>query len=381
MNQFRKFDVAIIGRGITGTSAAFHLRNLGYKNNLLIGPERTPGQSASLCPGFVTAGTIDNITRIAHGHGFDLAAALLRLGMDGFRGLEKFALANHLPWNIGKLRRFAPTEHEKNEMKLAIEILQKMGFSAKISDQPTNTDPENIVGVQEDALPSATTSAEQLLDHLEHHAATPIARSMVRKITIKDSGVLVETEIETFEVEMLIAATHLNTGTLIPNLQTSLVSFADQWISFESTDAKVSLEPGDLWIGHHGHYGIWKNQQTIFMSGARFLRHWAGIEATSAEVQDNITQHLIGKGQEWFGFKNISKVTAGAILDCRPCDELPVIGPMFGQNRVLVGAGYMGAGLALGFAAGKALAEIIHSGKANDLHSGLTPARLRSLST
>ena len=117
------------------------------------------------------------------------------------------------------------------------------------------------------------------------------------------------------------------------------------------------------------------------MTGARFLRHWAGIEATTAEVKEDITQHLIGKGREWFGFKGISEVDSGAILDCRPCDELPVIGPMFGQNRILVGAGYMGAGLALGFAAGNALAEIVHTGKTTHLHSGLTPARLRSLST
>jgi glycine/D-amino acid oxidase-like deaminating enzyme len=69
--------------------------------------------------------------------------------------------------------------------------------------------------------------------------------------------------------------------------------------------------------------------------------------------------------------------TAG--LDCRPCDELPIIGPMFGESRILVGTGYMGLGLSWGFLAGKCLANLVAKGKSPMLPSRLTPARLRSL--
>lgn len=367
---------------MTGISAALHLKLLGYKNVLLIGPERAADQCASVCPGFVTAGTIDNITRIAHGHGIELATALLDLGISGYKGLRDFALGTNLSWISGDLKRFAPTDHEKNEMKFAIETLQKMGFQATLRDPVFKKDPKKVVGIQADGLPSATTPALPLLDQLERHADVSNLTAHVRNITTKSSSAIIETETETVESEMVIAATHLGTGAFIPNLQTALVSFADQWISFESKESAVPLNAGDLWIGHYGHYAVWKNHQNkVFMTGARFLRHWAGIEATAAEVKEDITQHLIAKGIEWFGFKKICGVEAGAILDCRPCDELPVIGPMFGQDRILVGTGYMGAGLALGFATGKVLADIIHSGRSKDLHPGLTPARLRTLST
>lgn len=381
MNQNRKYDVVVIGRGITGVSSAWHLAKLGYKNVLLIGPNRLPENCASVCPGFITAGTIDNITRISHGHGNELASALLKLGNDGFNGLKEYASAKNIPWDSGEISRFAPTEHEHNEMKQAVDVFRTLGFPATLHLPQAGKDPKATVAIQCDGIKSAATDTNMIFTQLEQDSGVEIANNVVQKVTANAKNTLIETSNASYECEMAVLATHLATGQLIPNLRESLVSFADQWISFETTSTEIPLNSGDFWIGHHGHYAVWKNRTKIFMSGARFLRHWAGIEATTADVRTDVTDHLLKKGQEWFGFQGISNVQAGAILDCRPCDELPIIGPMFGQNRILVGCGYMGAGLALGFAAGRALAEIIHTGRTHHLHPGLSPNRLRSLSS
>ncbi len=380
MNQKHEFDVIIIGRGITGTSAAWHLSQLGYKNVLVLGPDRIAGACASQCPGFVTASTIDNITRIVHGHGSELAGAILKLGQHGYEGLRKFALSHNVPWAEGSVRRFAPTEHEKNEMVLATEMLKQLGLDAKLLASRAKVDPNNTVAVQNDGILSAVTDIHQIMMLLETQSFATIDRSLAKQVLVDGKKVVVKTEDDHFESEMVLIAAHLQTGELIPNLKEALVSYADQWISFEAAESLTPLHPGNLWIGHHGHYGLWRGYDNrVYMTGARFLRHWAGIEAKSADVLDKITTHLVQKGEEWFGFKNIRGIQAHGILDCRPCDELPVIGPMFGQNRLLVGTGYMGSGLALGFAAGEALASLVHKGQASQLHPGLTPTRLRSL--
>lgn len=381
MKRSHTFDVAIIGRGITGTSAAWHLSKQGYRNILLVGPERALEQCSSMCPGFVTPATIDNITRIAHGHGDDLAAALLQLGSDGYLALQRFANEQKIPWITGAVRRFAPTEHEKNEMRLATEILNKLGFAATLAGSDSENHPMGVIAVQRDGLPAASTESALLLDTLEANSQVTIKSDPIQSLSADKNYVQLVSSHETFAAEMTIVAAHLNTGILVPNLRDSLVSFADQWISFNVAETTVPIKAGDIWIGHHGHYGVWRSyNQKVFMSGARFLRHWAGIEAKTADVRDDITAHLLKKGEEWFGFRGITNLETHGVLDCRPCDELPIIGPMFGQSRILVGAGYMGAGLALGFAAGRALAEIVDKGKTSLLHPGFTPERLRSLS-
>ena len=65
-------------------------------------------------------------------------------------------------------------------------------------------------------------------------------------------------------------------------------------------------------------------------------------------------------------------------LECKACDELPLIGPSHGGSRILLGTGYGLHGIGLGFMAGKCLAELIHFGKSDALPRICWPERLRS---
>jgi glycine/D-amino acid oxidase-like deaminating enzyme len=96
----------------------------------------------------------------------------------------------------------------------------------------------------------------------------------------------------------------------------------------------------------------------------------------------NVTNTVKTKIGELFradGVKLSDPVTAAGILDIRACDEIPIIGPMFGDSRVLLASGYMGSGLTLGFAAGLGLADFVAAGKSRIIPSLFHPNRLRSL--
>jgi glycine/D-amino acid oxidase-like deaminating enzyme len=182
--------------------------------------------------------------------------------------------------------------------------------------------------------------------------------------------------------QLVIVAAHLGTRQLVPELHDALVSVADQWLEVELAGAPGG---GDLTgvqfsANHTYEWGVFNAPARVALGGGRYLRPLAGIEAAEAPVESKITGHLLAQlGKTFVGAEGARARASTACLDIRPCDELPVIGPMFGDGRVLVAAGFMGAGLTQGFLAGRCLAELVRGGKAQALPRRLWPERLRTL--
>ena len=110
------------------------------------------------------------------------------------------------------------------------------------------------------------------------------------------------------------------------------------------------------------------------------MRPLAGVDEKSPKFRKDIQDYLgkrmssIDNAHSWTTWKE-----GYCVQEIVPCDELPLMGPMFGDSRILLAAGYMGTGLTLGFQAGKCLAQLISSGSAPSLPRRLWPERLRSL--
>jgi glycine/D-amino acid oxidase-like deaminating enzyme len=184
--------------------------------------------------------------------------------------------------------------------------------------------------------------------------------------------------------EFLVCAQHLSIGDQLPNLAEALVPYADQWSEYQLRDRNQVLpwNPGTVFSWQHSHiWGVITGSNTLRIGGGRYLRAMAGIEAKVASYEQKIMRHL---AEAWNGLwpdLPVDPVGIGfGTRDCRPCDELPLIGPMFGEGRILLGTGYMGQGLSLGFMAGRCLAELI-AGQPTKLPRLLWPERLRSLPT
>ena len=118
----------------------------------------------------------------------------------------------------------------------------------------------------------------------------------------------------------------------------------------------------------------------MIWGGARFLRKNAGIGDSRARSLSKIDHYLAEEVAAHFpSLGPLEHRKSVAYSGCRPCDELPVIGPMFGDDRVLIAAGFMGTGLSLGFMAGKCLADFVSSGSSEDMCGQLLPVRFRSI--
>jgi glycine/D-amino acid oxidase-like deaminating enzyme len=372
------YDIAIIGGGITGLSAAYHLSQTSYR--VCISENAYPESTSEASAEMITGGFIDNYTRIAQRHGNDLAKSAWTYSCSAFDETIAFAKGQGIPYEAGQRLRLIETEDEKTESLKAVQQLRKAGFASEF-DIKLPLGSHNLLGIQVDGPRAAWIEKDKLLNVLRLGSQRCIRRGFTQTLTRDNDHFLMTTTSGPIRAELVILASHLGIRTLLPNLKEALVPSQDQWLRFRTKDEAVIPFPiGTVLTWRHGHYWAQvERKDRLCLGGARFLRPLAGFEASKAELSEKISTHLPEAWAKYFpGIRLEALVDQKPGLDIRPCDELPLIGPMFGESGVFIGTGYMGQGLSLGFKAGQSLASIV-LGKKDDLPRCLWPERLRNL--
>ena len=136
------------------------------------------------------------------------------------------------------------------------------------------------------------------------------------------------------------------------------------------------------------------------MTGPRFLlpQAGAGVDLTKQPLD----RSLISKIESWIQGSLLAKVVPLLLqtstheaandsheislklldirmgVDCLPCDELPMLGELGHQGRILGATGWLGCGWSAGFQAASTLVDIVQTGKSEQLKPLLRPQRWRS---
>lgn len=386
----RHYDVAVIGAGITGLSAALHLQSRGV-TRIGLSSSTKPCGATRLAAGLGSAGFLDNFTRFSHHYGIPAAAELWRFGDEAFRSFVLGARALGVLVRTGHHYRLATADDELTEARRAVEELGAQAFQAHLTPSPAHLQglslTDRVLAVQEDETSPGdrglVVDTTKVLDRLSSQVTAPRLPAVVT-IRHEPAGLVLEHEdgSET-SCEIALCAAHLDTGKLVPEIADALVSVADQWsrVVFKEGRGFPDELVGSLFSAKHGHeWGGFAAPGELILGGARYLRKWAGIEAETAEMMPRISEHLLKLAEQTFRWEGHAEIASSkAFLDCRPCDELPIIGPMFGDGRILIATGFLGAGVTLGWFAGDCLAELVATGHCARLPRRLWPERLRSL--
>lgn len=361
------YDIVICGAGITGASTAFHLKQMGYQPLVVHNSPRVTDSTMGVA--HVDGG--DQITRVADSYGDQAAIDLWSFFNESCQNLRKTLETMGLPFQVLDHVRLAHEGFEQQELRMGSKLLKRIHKSL------------SLVGDGEELVQTIKSSVlkfdvQQLLKAL-------LSGIEVKKLelisAIEDvDGVNLQTSEGGFCSEIFVGAAHLGNQTLLDLPEGALVPFVDQW-SEGHVNSMSDVRFKDSYVSWRYNLcsAVFDQTGTVTVAGGRYVRKNAGIGVRSAEFSDVVKKICVSEFKKTISETELIFTNNGVGLSCRVCDELPIIGPMFGKSRSLLATGFGGQGLSLGFKAGKCLAELIHLGKCSSLPRVLWPERLRAL--
>jgi glycine/D-amino acid oxidase-like deaminating enzyme len=381
----KAYHVVVIGGGITGLSTALHLKHLGV-SHIALAQKGTLGSPSRLASGFCSGGHLDNFNRLSHLHGMKLANDLWTFGDNAFDFLKRYSKDHKVAFKEGHRLRLLSSKSELNEAREATVQLTTIGLEGTLIQQRLDGLHERILAIQDDGLRGGFWASDELLSSL-NTVTTNIHRiHAVKEIIRTPDGIrLTLTDGSVIQTEVAVIAAHINTGQLVPELAPALVPFVDQWSEFyfEKKTLPSWCVPGTTFSANHTHeWGVIISNRSLRYGGGRYLRPMAGVECAYAHVEPNIIKHLKEQLTRTFSSitpESISVTSTYGMVDLKPCDELPIVGPMYGEPRLLIATGFGGQGPHMGLYAGAQIAKLIAEGVAPDLPRALWPERLRVL--
>lgn len=379
-----RWNVVVVGAGITGLATAWFLAQRGIKRIAVVSdPECPPATLASA--GRIMGGQTDNYTRVSHAHGDEFARKLWQFGDAAFDRIVAFAQSFGVPVATGRRLRLITSPEEHTEAQKAVVQLCAAGFTATLA--PVNESQwgesmlSRVLAIQDEGPRGGTINTVGLLAALRQASGVTHETHSIHGLRAAAGHMELTHARGTLTCEIVVLANHLHIANFVPELGEALVPYADQWHVGTGLRTGSWSAPGVCFSLNHGYeWGVTGLDSTLALGGGRFLRPLAGIGATLAQADSKASHYLQKQLVKTFDWgKSVTLGTARPLRECWPCDELPVIGPMFGESRILIATGFMGAGLTMGFQAGYCLAEMIATGRAPELADRLWPHRLRSL--
>jgi gamma-glutamylputrescine oxidase len=333
-------DVAIVGAGITGCSAALRLAEAGLRVRVL--DQRGVAEGASgRNGGFALRGGAARYDVACETYGRDQARSLWQWTERALDRMEE--LAGDALTRPGSLR-LAADEEERDHIRAEYEAMREDGISADWIDD----------------LPEHLSGFHGAIDHHGDGSIQP-AR-LVRRLAARAAGAGAEIrEHERVEDVTLLDADHVVVATdgyghgLVPELVDAIWPTRGQVIVSEPLDRVIYDRP------HYARQGFdyWQQlpNRRMVLGGFRdvsIMDELTDVEETTPVIQASLERfmgELIGEAprisHRWAGIFGLTQ------------DMLPLVGRVPGRDGLWVAAGYSGHGNVMGFACGELVAGAI----------------------
>ncbi|MFQ6016103.1 MAG: NAD(P)/FAD-dependent oxidoreductase [Anaerolineae bacterium] len=375
-------DVVVIGGGITGMSTAYWLSKFGIEVTLLEQRGIASGASGRN-GGHIVANTIEYYSRTVENHGEAKAAEFFTFNLQTIEAIRQFVVEHNVDCQLkldGHLT-LASTENELKEIKETIQALHKAGFPSDFWDKERVTrelgadcfwgaqyspdggmlHPARLVwGITEAALDQGTliyTGTE----------ATGVQ-------TNADGGLTVETSKGHLTTEIVVYATNAYTPLLHDFFKEKISPVRGQVLVTEPVEP---LFPYVCGANFGFEYWLQDEEGHIILGGWR----WSQKEMEVGLYDDTIIVEEIHQGlyqfltNNWPALKGIRVEQAWTGIMGFSQDGWPIVGTLPGRGDQFVAAGFTGHGMPVCFLAGKAIAEIINSGRTSIPIGSFSPRR------
>jgi glycine/D-amino acid oxidase-like deaminating enzyme len=337
-----RVDIAIVGAGVTGCSAARRLAEAGLR--VRVHDARGIAEGASgRNGGFALPGGAARYDVARETYGPERAASYWRWTEEALDRLAR--LAGDALTRPGSYR-LAADEEEREGIRLEYEALREDGFAAEWLD---------------DVPGGAAGRFHGAISHRGHGSIQP-AR-FVRRLAVLATAAGAEIrehdrvdDVEALAADRVLVATDGYGHGLVPELADLIWPTRGQVIVSEPLDRILYDRP------HYARQGFDYWQQLpdgrILLGGFRdvsILDELTDVEETTPEIQSSLESFLhelageeVAVTHRWAGIFGLTQ------------DMLPLVGPVPGRDgRIWIAGGYSGHGNVLGFACGELVADAL----------------------
>src|SRR3989304_1531381 len=361
-----KVDVAIIGGGYTGVSAARTFAKNGIKAAVLKAETIGCGAS-SRNGGMVLTGLKVDMKTVLKKYGRDIARRLFQCSLDSIDTVERIVKEENIDCGFARRGHLLAANKPKHfdALKDEVEFMQKE-FNHQVRLIPRAEQHEEIgAAIYHGALldeHSGGLNPAQYVAGLagaaERAGATLHARARVNKLGRREKRFVLETERGPLSAESVLVATSGYTGNVTKKLQKKVIPIGSFIIATEklSDDLVKELIPKNRMIFDYKHYlnyfRLWDNRM-IFGGRAAFFPETSNTIQRSAEI---LRREMI---QVYPQLKDARiEYVWGGTLDFA-FDMMTHVGEVDG---IYYSLGYAGHGVAMATYLGKTVAEAMLKG-------------------
>ena len=365
-----KVDVAVIGSGFTGLSAARTLAKRGAKVAVL--EAETIGWGASSRNGgMVLTGLKVSMQSIIKNYGRDLARRLFQCSLDSIDTVEQIVKEEKIGCGFERSGHLLAANKPKHfdALKEEVEFMEKE-FNHKVhlvskANQREEIGSDIYYGALVDEVSGGLNPAQfvaGLAGAAEKAGATLHAQARVNRLERGANGFTIQTARGELVAEKVFAATSGYTSRATPKLQKKIIPIGSFIIATEKLSDELAheLSPRNRMIFDYKHYlnyfRLWDRRMIFGGRAAFFPENENTIRESAAILQREMIQVY-----PQLKHARIEYVWGGT-LDFA-FDMMTHVGEMDG---IFYSLGYAGHGVAMGTYLGKTVAESILSGDIKD---------------
>jgi glycine/D-amino acid oxidase-like deaminating enzyme len=363
-------DVAIIGGGYTGLSAARVLAKRGTK--VVVLEAETMGWGASSRNGGMTlTGLKVAMQTVIKNYGRDLARELFQYSLDSVDTVEQIVKDENIDCGFARTGHLLAANKPRHfdALKGEVEFMAKE-FNHKVHLVPPGEMRSEIgTDIYHGALVdevSAGVNPAQFVAGLAGAAAKAgallCARARVNRLERREKRFVIETDRGSLTAESVLVATSGYTGNVTRNLQRKIIPIGSFIIATErlADELAYELSPKNRMIFDYKHFlnyfRLWNNRM-IFGGRAAFFPENENTIAQSGEI---LRREMVTVYPQ---LKDVKvEYVWGGTLDFA-FDQMTHVGEMDGVNYSL---GYAGHGVAMGTHLGMKIAEDMLAGTVNE---------------
>ena len=357
-------DIAIVGGGIVGVSAAYWLKrkNPGC-SAVLLEAERLGYGASGRNAGFILQGASSDYASDCNRLGPARAAWLWNFTLENRNLLESELDPGRFGFSPSGSLLLAGSPEEQRRLQESEALLRAEGQSATYLTASNIEDRIRAKGFYGGLfIPTgATVHSTKLVTHVAGHSgAQVLEHHRVERIESHPDHVWLHTPVRTVKAKKVLLALNAYLPRLIPDLSAIVAPMRAQMLATHPLDAHVLDEPV------YSHDGFYYMRQTeggnILIGGARHL-----YEQEETGFQDITTPHLqqallqyLKNHFPWTNGATVARQWSG-VMGFAP-DHLPLVGTLPEEDRVLWAAGFTGHGMGYGFRFGSMLAQWLING-------------------